>query len=120
MKELFLRLRHWLIEALGGYTRQQIIVQRVTHPPAFTSPLTVVQAVHMVFPHDLQYGMVGHRRSEEEMFLFIKRELTRALSEELMKSQMVLWECSDDPLCDARMYRARITVIDPKITQIFR
>ena len=106
MKELFLKIRHWLIQKLGGYTEQQVIIQRhnVINASVRNKPSHVLAEVRV----DNNYRVPVARAFE-----YTKQEMRERLAEELIKKRLARFSSETDPVLNVTVFRAELFVMDP-------
>lgn len=107
MKELILKLKHWLIKKLGGYTEQHIDNRTFTVKQHRFNPIKL-RADMVVDTHVLLCGV-----SEQEIFDRYKRELAYQLAEKLVKDDLLIVSCCEDPILCQRKYSAELNIIHP-------
>lgn len=110
MKELLLKIRHWLIKKLGGYT-EQYAPQQIRVPP----PVTV--RPEMFFAQmRVSYEEAGGIQ-ERELLLAerVKNELTYRLVREMIEKKFVLQTCERDLLrgWPENVYTVSLCVLPP-------
>ena len=105
MRKLLKRLRLWLIHKLGGYT---VEYSQTIHPVRADISYRILQATcrldnweraKMQVPELVRYG---------------KNRLCEALAKELLNSDEVILEATEDPIQNALLVRARLFVIEGK------
>lgn len=108
MKKLLLKLRHWLIRKLGGYTEQRI----VTLPrmgQAYTLPIdrfTIEKAVDM--------ADIPPTRKEAAAIQWMKREFAEKTAKKIVEDAGVM---SCRPVCPGsslRIYRMTVCFVSPQ------
>lgn len=108
-KDLSLRLRHWLIKKLGGFTEQYTIsrfnVNQVEIKPEI---IRIEMSAHVWQPI-----------SEQEMVECVKTKICNDIASELMKNDFVVLERKDDLRRYDRIYRGTVAVFNAKDTARF-
>lgn len=107
MKGLLLKIRHWLIKKLGGYTEQRIVNNRIqTYEHRFRP---------VVFRHDMSVSMCIplNGANSQDMLDRYKRELAFQLTDSLIKEDMVKVECQQDILRNEMILSGRLYVVSP-------
>lgn len=91
MKKLLLRLRHWAIKKLGGYTEQAV-------PPILRCPPSVMLHPERVCVQSkVSYEMLRGDREQHEYFArMVKRELAQKLVEEIVARDFAVLTCEPD------------------------
>ena len=91
MKELLLRIRHWLIKKLGGYTEQYVPQQVRVTPPVTIRPERLFARMRV------SYEEAGGIPSRELVLAErAKEDLTFRLAKELIEKKMVVQTCERD------------------------
>lgn len=103
MKKLILRLRHWLIRKLGGYTEQFLLIQRQIVRTESVRPQKV-QAQISVFPHDLDSAI--------DFKQYCESRVLSLLVQELYQSGFILWEREYDHFSQKVNVRATLRVVN--------
>lgn len=110
MKELLLKIRHWLIKKLGGYTEQYVPQQIRVPPPVTVRPERIFAQMRV------SYEEAGGIR-ERELLLAerAKNELTFRLVRELIEKKFVLQTCERDLLqgWPENVYTVSLCVLPP-------
>lgn len=91
MKKMILRLRHWLIKKLGGYTEQAL-------PPVVRCTPSVMLHPERVFAQArVSYEMLRDDRDRHEHFArTVKYDLTHKIVEEIMARDFGVLTCEPD------------------------
>lgn len=112
IKKLMLRLRHWLIKKLGGYTEQRLPPVIRALPPVTMHPeRLVVQSVVSYDMFDLLECDIDKERFFAER---IREDLTMGMVKQLIEHGDVVLTCEPDFLCGAggaRIYQMALCVI---------
>ncbi len=108
MKNLILKIQHWLIKKLGGYTEQYVENRRIVAYPSHQFNPIILRtemriAHHMMFPS----------MSEQERYSFFKQKLIQQIAEKIVEDDLTLVSCTDDVPKGERMYRAELYLIHP-------
>ena len=91
MKKLLLRLRHWLIKKLGGYT-EQTILPMVRYPPSVRLHPERIYAQARV-----SFEMLQDDRDRYEYFTrAVRDDLARKLAEEIIARDFGVLTCEPD------------------------
>lgn len=110
MKELLLKIRHWLIKKLGGYTEQYAPQQIRVSPPVTIHPERIFAQMRV------SYDEAGGIR-ERELLLAerVKNDLTFRLVSELIEKKFVLQTCEQDILrgWPENVYTVSLCVLPP-------
>lgn len=112
MKNLMLRLRHWLIKKLGGYTEQKIL------PAARYTPMPSVRLnpERVVAQGVVNYDMLRDERDRNRYIADrMKQELTRKIVEEIMAMDFGVLTCEPDWKngFEQIVYRMTLCVVPP-------
>ena len=91
MKKLILKLRHWLIKKLGGYTEQYVPQQVRVPPPVTIRPERLF--VRMRVSYEEAGGIPSRELALAER---VKGDLTFRLAKELIEKKMVVQTCERD------------------------
>lgn len=102
MKDIFLRLRHWIIKKLGGFTEQRTL----SHLPIVRTDIQVkkIQAQIMVRPEDLA-GSIDYKRYFEQ---YMGAEIMR----KLQGSGEVILESEENAFRGEVILRATLYVVE--------
>lgn len=103
MKNFFMRMRHWLIKKLGGYTEQFTPLHRQIQWTE-TVHLQKVRAQISV-PMPKPDSAIDFKRYCEDQVLYI-------LMRELYQSGFILWESQNDALTQKVNVRATLRVVN--------
>jgi hypothetical protein len=114
-KDISLRLRHWLIKKLGGFTEQYTQISRFIVPPTQIKPevLRFETRMSRYHLHD------DDAASEQEMFEYAQSKICFEIADELLKNHLVVLECEDDKQRYERIYRGTVAVFKAEDTALF-
>ena len=112
IRGFFLKVKHWIIKKLGGYTEQHVSIHEVTHRTTAVTvvPLCVRCSIDP-FMFLNTHEPPGSR--ERDVFGFVKQRLSEQFADALMESDMLLFSCEDDHMTNARIYQAELYMIRP-------
>lgn len=103
MKDFFMRIRHWLIKKLGGFT-----VQRVSSAPYITKAeinTKIIRAEMRLVPEMLEKGSFDIEK-------YCKNRLRDELVRKLQESGDVIMESSEDIFRGEVIVRATLYVVE--------
>lgn len=105
MRKLILRIRHWLIRILGGYTEQQSHSVRLFQYKMVARPIRVEARCKI----GMEFGLAHSGFYETE----VKTELARLIAHELVfkMGKEILIECRDDEITMQKEYRTRVYIM---------
>lgn len=109
MKELLLKLRHWMITKLGGYTRQQVIIQKMNTIVVKNRCIPFVAEIHM----DTYFDM--DRSREEDMYKYVKMQLCEQIARLILEQGFIKVDCKEnvDDFYPMRDYRGIVYLVPP-------
>lgn len=110
MKDLIIKIRHWLIKKLGGYTEQYVDNRIVTMKTHRFKPVKLKSAI-FVDDYLLYRGLPEHEMISR--IRQIKYEMAHQIADKLVEDDLILLNCSDDPIQCQRKYIAELSVIHP-------
>ena len=105
MKNILWRIRCWLIRKLGGYDRQQIIIERVFNTTVSARPARIVKELR------LSAG------SSPEQYNHAKRYLADGLAAELLRRDMIQFESrrnENDFIACETVLRGTVYLVPPR------
>lgn len=108
MKNLILKIRHWLIKKLGGYTEQHVENRRITAYPSYQIK-PVILRTEMRISHYMMFSDM----TEQERYDYFKQRLIQQIAEKIVEDDLTLVSCTDDVPRGERMYRAELYLIHP-------
>lgn len=110
MKGLLLKIRHWLIKKLGGYTEQYVPQQIRVPPPVTIRPERVFAQMRVSYEEAR-----GIRERELLLAERAKNDLTFRLVRELIEKKFVLQTCERDILhgWPENVYTVALCVLPP-------
>ncbi|MEG1578416.1 MAG: hypothetical protein RR336_06600 [Oscillospiraceae bacterium] len=108
MRNLLLRLRHWTIKKLGGYTEQYVHLSRNDYHVTRINPCSIVSEVR-VDP----YFIVNSRGNEQICYEEVKRRLAGELASRIVKMNFFRIICKEEPENFTRVYRASLLIVPP-------
>lgn len=109
MKELIIKIKHWLIKKLGGYTEQYINNRTISMRTHRFKPVKLQSAM---FVDDYLYRTLPEQEMLERLRQ-IKREMAYHLADKLVEDDLILVSCYDDPIQCQRKYIAELSIIHP-------
>lgn len=111
MKKLLLRLRHWLIKKLGGYTEQRV-------PPVIRRlPAVTLHPERVFIQERVDYQMFGLLRDELDKEKFfaerVKQDLVTGMVKKIIERGDAVLACEPDMTCGpgARIYSMALCII---------
>lgn len=110
MKNLFLRLRHWLIKKLGGYTEQAVL------PMVRCTPSVMIQPERVYAQMKVNNDMLGDDRDRWGGFSEgVKRELAWKIVQEIITNDHFVLTCEPDWQCGPweSVYTMMLCVLPP-------
>lgn len=110
MRKLLERLRLWLIRKLGGYT---VEYSQTIHPVRADISYRILQATCRLDNWERTKMQVP------ELVWYSKNRLCEALAKELLSSDEVLLEATEDPIQNALLVRARMFVVEGKAAALY-
>lgn len=108
VKHLILRIKHWLIKKLGGYTEQHVENSRITAYP-YKQINPIILRTEMRIAHHMMFSSM----TEQERYNFFKQRLAQQIAERIVENNLTLVSCVDDVPSGERMYRAELYLIHP-------
>ena len=105
--EFLLRVRHWLIKALGGYTEQQIYFPPREHLHFST---IVPRMFSAQFSVDISF--IRDRTDEARLHEMVKERLAYDLAKNILDEGQAVIQCTEEigPFNRNRIYRAKVYI----------
>ena len=101
------RVRHWAIEKLGGYS-ELLCTTRNIHIHTHQENVQWLMAEYAVL---FDYvGIIG----EDELYEQVKKGLANELAQKMMETGHIVFDCQDDYFAKRRVYTARCGVVPGK------
>lgn len=107
MNELILKIRHWLIEKLGGYTKQHIDNRTTVMKTHKLHPIKLVTEMSVGY-----YTLAGEI-SDPYLIQRFKEDMAFQIAAQLVKEDLLLIESREDYYHGQRKYRAELNIIHP-------
>lgn len=110
VKKLLERLRCWMIRKLGGYT---VEYSQTIHPIKADISYRILQATSRMGNWERATTQT------QELVRLARRYMCEELAEELLNSDEVIFEATDDPVQNALLIRARLFVVEGKRAALY-
>lgn len=108
MKELLLKIRHWLIKKLGGYTEQAV------PPPIRTTPPVYIRPEKVVAQTALSMDMVRMEEDRNVLVKYVKERLLERMVKELCEQGYAVTTCEPAfGFSDTQTYTMTMLVLPP-------
>ncbi|MEG1577163.1 MAG: hypothetical protein RR949_07605 [Oscillospiraceae bacterium] len=108
MRELLLKLRHWAIKKLGGYTEQHVHLSRNDYHVTDINPINIISDVR-IDTHFIASNMGNEKICYEEA----KYRLARDLASCIARNGLFRIVCHEEVESLTRIYRASMLIVPP-------